>query len=223
MGREIRRVPPDWDHPRSMRPDWDRVLGRPTERMAYTPMYDESLREAQENWDKARAAFYAEGRDKERWTDEDEAWARERYQNDHTIKAGELKHPTFEEYEGDRPPFYTDDDGVTKDLSDTYRPDWPEETRTAFQVYETVSEGTPVSPVFQTEEELVAWLCDPSRSDERLPRMSREAAARFVEHGSVPSLMSIPGVGLASNVEMLEPAFSSDSNQRTRPSNGGHE
>jgi hypothetical protein len=34
----------------------------------------------------------------------------------------------------------------------------PGQARDCFQIYEDVSEGTPVSPVFQTEESLRDWL-----------------------------------------------------------------
>lgn len=39
-----------------------------------------------------------------------------------------------------------------------YRPNWKPEEMTWFQVYETVSEGTPVTPPFETREELVEYL-----------------------------------------------------------------
>lgn len=40
-----------------------------------------------------------------------------------------------------------------------YRPDWPEDVATWWQLYENVSEGTPVSPAFATSEELIDYLC----------------------------------------------------------------
>jgi len=39
-----------------------------------------------------------------------------------------------------------------------YMPDWPDEERTHFMMYETTSKGTPVSPAFLTPEELARWL-----------------------------------------------------------------
>jgi hypothetical protein len=39
-----------------------------------------------------------------------------------------------------------------------YRPPWTEAEATWFQMYATVSEGTPVSPPFATKEELVEYL-----------------------------------------------------------------
>jgi hypothetical protein len=40
------------------------------------------------------------------------------------------------------------------------RPLWDKELMTCFQMYETVSEGTPVSPVFESKEELVVYLVE---------------------------------------------------------------
>lgn len=39
-----------------------------------------------------------------------------------------------------------------------YRPAWPDEDRTWYQAYETVSEGTPTTPAFATAEELIEHL-----------------------------------------------------------------
>ena len=41
-----------------------------------------------------------------------------------------------------------------------YMPDWPAEERTHYQMYETCSEGTPISPVMETPEALAQWLAD---------------------------------------------------------------
>jgi len=41
-----------------------------------------------------------------------------------------------------------------------YMPDWPKVQRTHYQMYETCSEGTPISPVIASPEELAHWLAD---------------------------------------------------------------
>jgi hypothetical protein len=41
-----------------------------------------------------------------------------------------------------------------------YRPDWAESDRTHLMMYESTSEGTPISPAFSTPEELARWLVD---------------------------------------------------------------
>lgn len=71
------------------------------------------------------------------------------------------------------------------------------EDATWFQVYETVSEGTPVSPPFATKEELAQWLsiagdfwCQ-SRPDERAPTI--EQARAFVNSGWGPSMLICEG------------------------------
>ena len=147
MGREIRRVPPGWEHPKRQT-EWG---------YDYAPLVDESFEEAQAAWEEARRAF-------------------------------DRTDCTFEEWHGGKPdnPIY-------------YRPAWDEETRTAFQVYETVSEGTPTSPVFESEEDLVSWLVEEGGHSEA-------AAREFVRVGSVPSMM-VMGNRIASNIEMLEPGF----------------
>lgn len=41
-----------------------------------------------------------------------------------------------------------------------YMPDWDDGERTHYQMYETCSEGTPISPVMASPEELAQWLSD---------------------------------------------------------------
>lgn len=39
-------------------------------------------------------------------------------------------------------------------------PQWPDAERTHYQMYESVTEGTPISPVMETPEALARWLAD---------------------------------------------------------------
>jgi hypothetical protein len=41
-----------------------------------------------------------------------------------------------------------------------YMPDWPKRERTHWQMYEIVTEGTPISPVCESPEALARWLAD---------------------------------------------------------------
>jgi hypothetical protein len=59
-----------------------------------------------------------------------------------------------------------------------YRPEWTTEPA-GYQIYETVSEGTPKSPVFTTEEEIVTWLVSEGHTE--------AAATRFVKAKWCPS------------------------------------
>lgn len=47
---------------------------------------------------------------------------------------------------------------------DDYMPEWSPEGAAAFRMYETTSEGTPISPAFGTVEELCRWLADTKAS-----------------------------------------------------------
>jgi hypothetical protein len=158
MGREIRRVPPDWQHPKS-------------ERSAhYQPLYDKDFQTA------ARA-----------WLDNVIAW-------DNGTHGDLVEDPTLKE----RYPFFWQWDGDAPDEA-YYRPAWPDDSRTHYQVYETVSEGTPVSPVFATEDAVVGWLMEQGHSE--------RAARAFVSNGWAPSMIMerVGGdVSIASNVNVYD-------------------
>ncbi len=115
MGREVRRVPVNWKHPKAK--------GSNT----YQPMYDQDFETASNEW-KAQFKSWEDG------THEDFAEYGGKYE--------------FWEWDGDPP------------NSEYYRPKWSDEERTHIQMYETTSEGTPISPVMETPEELAKWLYD---------------------------------------------------------------
>lgn len=130
MGREIRRVPADWDHPRKQceHSPWKGGCEEALQNngRCYQPLFDRSFRQAAEEWKRDFAAW--------------ERGERPDYCSE------ESKSMEAWEYNGGPPD------------RNWYRPDWPEESMTHYQVYETVSEGTPVTPHFATQEELVDYL-----------------------------------------------------------------
>jgi hypothetical protein len=69
-----------------------------------------------------------------------------------------------------------------------------------WQLWETVTEGSPISPVFATAQELATWMSDPGRGEDRL---RPEVAAKFVEAGWAPTFMSTPETGLVSGAEAV--------------------
>jgi hypothetical protein len=113
MGREIRKVPVGWEHPK--RTEWNREKD-------FHPLYDRPYRLAAEEWIK----------DFLEWQNGDD--------------------PKKAEY-----PYYWDY-GRTPPDKEYYRPEWADEEMNGFCLYETVSEGTPVSPVFETRKELAEYL-----------------------------------------------------------------
>jgi hypothetical protein len=69
-----------------------------------------------------------------------------------------------------------------------------------WQLWETVSEGSPISPVFADAEGLVAWMSDPDRGRDWVPP---ETAARFIAIGSASTGFSSQEVGFVSGVEFV--------------------
>jgi hypothetical protein len=156
MGREIRRVPPRWDHPTIDH------YGR----AEFQPMYDKTLADAMGEWladfDRIRAGGM---------TDDE----REYY------PLG------LADWMADYPP----------PAPSYYRP-WADADATWLQVWETVSEGTPVSPPFATKEELAAYLAangdfwDQKRRGGKAG-WGKASADAFVGAGWAPSLAVIGG------------------------------
>lgn len=72
------------------------------------------------------------------------------------------------------------------------RPRFRKGTATHYQIYENVSEGTPISPIFYILADLIEWLIEKG--------YSREAAENFAKLGSVPSFI-FTGGKMYSNIE----------------------
>lgn len=74
-------------------------------------------------------------------------------------------------------------------------------TGDGWQLWETVSEGSPISPAFPTSGALVMWMSDPDRGEDWVPA---DVAAKFVSDGWAPSGVSGPGIhGVVSGVEWI--------------------
>lgn len=78
-----------------------------------------------------------------------------------------------------------------------------------YQLWETVSEGSPISPVFKTPEELADWLV--SSPDYKWARndrgTTREQWLRFINGpGWAPSLITTPRTGLVTGVQAVTTA-----------------
>ena len=146
MGREIRRVPKGWEHPRDGRGD-------------YRPMHDEDY-----------------GTAIAKWVENHTLWLVGKHPDQKDNPTATAKYKYYAEWNGDAP-----------DVA-YYRPKWPEEERICFQVYETVSEGTPVTPVFETKEALAEHLVRYGDDWSDGEGFSREAAEAFVKEEWAPSM-----------------------------------
>ena len=84
-----------------------------------------------------------------------------------------------------------------------YMPEFGE-SATAYQVYETVSEGTPVSPVLPNRDRLRDWLMNDGSGlgigGRRMP-LTRAQAESFMENAYAPSMVYSAATGLVSGLE----------------------
>lgn len=170
MGREIRRVPPNWEHPQRD-PEHDKYRHG-----GYQPMYDERFEDRFDRW----------------LSDFDR------------IRAGNLDDLERECYPRGLADWLLDD-GAPHDPA-YYRP-WSDDEATWYQAWETVSEGTPVSPPFATQDELIDYLAkhgdfwDQKRGDTPSPRAAYE---KFVkETGWAPSMVLVADGRIMTGVEAL--------------------
>lgn len=163
MGREIRRVPPNWEHPRQQceHSPWSGGCSDAKRNggQCYRPLFDRYF---------ATAA--------KEWKDEFAAWER----GERPSYCSADPDTEFWEYQGAPPD------------RDSYRPAWAEGAATWFQVYETVSEGTPVTPPFPTKEALIEYLVTTGDFWSDKPH-SRAQAEAFVRDEYVPSMIIADG------------------------------
>lgn len=155
MGREVRKVPPNWDHPKIDRHG----------RIDFQPMHDERFADRFSEW----------------LLDFDR------------VRSGKLEDIERECYASEFPlAEWLKDDGNPPDPA-YYRP-WKGDEATWFQLWETVSEGTPVSPPFQTAQELADYLAkngdfwDQKRGNGGWGQQSADA---FVKAGWAPTMAVI--------------------------------
>ena len=121
MGREVRRVPANWQHPKDGLGHFIPLLLGP---------FEDRLRE---------------------WLAGEEKWnagLREDYKGGWKPLEGKELSMSYTEWTGRKP------------VSGEYMPSWPSEKKTHLMMYETCTEGTPISPAFATPEELARWLTD---------------------------------------------------------------
>jgi hypothetical protein len=98
---------------------------------------------------------------------------------------------------------FWDYNGMPPDKS-YYRPDWKDEERTHYQMYETCTEGTPISPAFATPEEVARWCVDNGASAFANMTATYEQWLAVANGAWAPSMVVTPGVGIKSGVEAAQ-------------------
>lgn len=164
MGREIRMVPPNWEHPTTecKHSPWAGGCDYAKQNggRCLQPLHNQTFKEAAKEW-----------------KDEFASWERGERPSYCEGKSASLEYWEYNGAPPDREYYLPDSIGA----------------RTWFQVYETVSEGTPITPPFATKAELVAWLCA-NKDFWNYGPMTRAQAEAFVKDEWVPSMIIKDGV-----------------------------
>lgn len=168
MGREVRMVPPYWVHPKYDRDHPEVAIeGRHYLIGRYIPMHNGGYEYAIEDWEKHELPEWEEG--KRLW---DEGFVNT-YMNGFDRKnvpiQEYLEYRAKEERYWNPVPENPDyiwwaGEAPERPNLEDYMPNWPDEECTHFMMYEDTSEGTPISPAFETPEELARWLADTGAS-----------------------------------------------------------
>lgn len=204
MSREVRRVALDWKHPvkphEPYQPEWlVRLIGtHPPSRLhgpreAFVSLYGESYTPARQQWEAEKAQWEA-------GTHEHLVWSLKYHSSD-----GWVNHEGVREF---LPYEVWDEDGetvvrefypataaeivavypyteyATEPTPETHMPDFDvPEDQLGWCLYETVSEGTPTTPVFATAAELINHLATVGEDYDQQP-YRRSAAEQLVGDGS---------------------------------------
>lgn len=204
MGREVRRVPMDWQHPMEWRQRWDRHTGTSPMTLVPRPLLDD--------YPGALATWKGEGaqlalREGFEWTFYSEYCLTGYQDRDETA-------PTIHPFDASNGEQVTvrDADHLHELLTAKhaagrpdpadYMPGFSGGTATGWCMYETTSEGTPISPVFETPEELAHWLADNGASSFGHNTATYEHWLGMVQVGWAPSAVGI-GSALISGVEFV--------------------
>jgi hypothetical protein len=110
------------------------------------------------------------------------------------FKGGVTKHDsdmTYEEWDGEKP------------QPEDYMPEFPKGMATYYQMYETCSEGTPISPPMKTPEELARWLTDNEASAFGDMTATYENWLCTIKKGGAPSMYILKDNTLISGVEAI--------------------
>lgn len=155
MGREVRKVPANWQHPTDNRGE-------------YIPLFDSNFTQTLTEWNYG----------KEMW----EKGLRDDWNNGWKKRESDEMEMTWVEWHGEQP------------QAEDYMPDWTESERTHYQMYETVTEGTPISPVMDSPESLARWLTDNEANAGAGATASYDGWLRVCKGGYAPSFVMAGGV-----------------------------
>ena len=199
MSREVRRVPPDWQHPMEWGERWDgdRVRMQLVPRPLWTDFAGSLASWEQGGRDiEARAGF-----DWEFWSEycltgyqgpDDDGPTIHPFEGGVDVRDADHLHELLTAKHAAEEP----------DPSD-YMPEFSDDEARGWCMYETVSEGTPISPVLESPEALARWLADNNASAFGYQTATYEQWLATCLSGSAPSAIFSARTGLVSGVEYM--------------------
>lgn len=177
MGREVRRVPLDWVHPSEPNGQARPLIGGNFLKAVVAEYDFEKMKWEQGFFKKTDYTNYCEHGGKPEVTWEPKT---------------EEHEGTFAEWNGERP------------RAEDYMPVYDESEKVGYQMYETTTEGTPISPVFKDPEQLAHWLADTGASAfGGYTSTYEEWLAMIVGPGYSMSAIFTPGEGMQSGVSAI--------------------
>jgi hypothetical protein len=87
---------------------------------------------------------------------------------------------------------------------DKYMPEWTVEECNGYCMYENTSEGTPISPVFESKEALATWLYENKASAFGGETATYEQWLKICERGYATSTMFVDGKLMSGVVHLVE-------------------
>ena len=160
MGREVRMVPENWEHPKN-------------ENGHYEPLEGYSFKEKLSEWEEG----------KQKWEEGlRENWFPKEGESKWKPKSDDEMKMSWEEWTGRKP------------IESDYMPDWDESEKTHLQMYENTTEGTPISPIMNTPEELAKWIADNNASYFAGEGATYEQWPNTIKAGYAPSAVMMNGV-----------------------------
>ncbi|MCW2632089.1 MAG: hypothetical protein JWR88_1051 [Pseudonocardia sp.] len=205
MGREIRRVPVGWQHPTEPNPYWreqaegrrrrgDPPLKLHAPEVHFTPLCDDYIGAVDDHLKERRQILMRDGH---KWTFS-LAYHLTGYQGrsdaEPVVHPFWVVHPDGSEYSvAVRDESHLFELLLAQNATEApnpaeYMPVWPEGTELGWCLYQTVSEGSPITPVFPTAEALVEHLCTEGDDWDQTP-WRREAAEAMVADGWAPTFV----------------------------------
>ncbi len=190
MGLEIRKVIEGWEHPTNQ--DNSRLFGHrdrippydPGAGKQWQPVFDRDWASAMRGYIREWINWYVRALI---------AWPLATLGLLDLTSYSRLANPVrYGRFDGTRPnPFY-------------YRPRWRKRRRTHLQLYETVSEGTPLSPPMPNGEALAGWLAEQNSVWHGTDGMTKDEWLKFMARGGwAPSMVITPERGIESGVEFM--------------------